>query len=62
MGVARSSYYAVCPARQTTALGEIRAICAAFPAYGYRRVGAELRHRGLVVNAKRCGGSCASRA
>jgi putative transposase len=59
MGVARSSYYAAAsgaPAGAPDAaaiLGEIRAICAASPAYGYRRVGAELRHRGLVVNAKK---------
>ena len=44
MGVARSSFYAV---------AEVRAISAAFPAYGYRRVGAEVRHRGLVVNGKK---------
>ena len=24
-----------------------------FEAYGYRRVGAELRHRGMVVNSKK---------
>ena len=29
------------------------AICDEFEAYGYRRVGAELRHRGIVVNAKK---------
>ena len=55
MGVARSSCYAV-PAtkpEETALLAEIAAICAGFPAYGYRRVGAELRHRGLVVNAKK---------
>ena len=32
---------------------EVEAIREAFPAYGYRRVGAELRHRGLVVNSKK---------
>jgi putative transposase len=55
MGVAQSSYYAVPAAKpdETPLLAEIGAICAAFPAYGYRRVGAELRHRGLVVNAKK---------
>ena len=29
------------------------AICDEFEAYGYRRVGAELRHRGIVVNSKK---------
>jgi putative transposase len=55
MGVARSSCYAAPTAKpeETALLAEIRAICADFPAYGYRRVGAELRHRGLVVNAKK---------
>jgi putative transposase len=55
MGVARSSFYAVASGAPdaTAIVGEVRAICAAFPAYGYRRVGAELRHRGLVVNAKK---------
>ena len=32
---------------------EMKAICDEFEAYGYRRVGAELRHRGMVVNAKK---------
>ena len=55
MGVARSSFYAVASGAPdaTAIVAEIRAICAACPAYGYRRVGAELRHRGLVVNAKK---------
>ena len=64
MGVARSSCYAV-PAtkpEETALLAEIAAICAGFPAYGYRRVGTELRHRGLIVNAKKLRRSCASRA
>jgi putative transposase len=29
------------------------AICDEFEAYGYRRVGAELRHRGMAVNSRR---------
>jgi putative transposase len=55
MGVARSSFYAVSSGApdETAIVAAIRAIRAAFPAYGYRRVGAELRHRGLVVNAKK---------
>jgi transposase InsO family protein len=28
-------------------------VCDEFEAYGYRRVGAELRHRGMVVNSKK---------
>jgi putative transposase len=52
MGVPRSSYYAVPQAKpaEDEALAEIRAVAEACPAYGYRRVGAELRHRGRVVN------------
>ena len=55
MGVARSSFYAVSSGApdETAIVAEIRAICADFPAYGYRRVGAELRHRGLMVNTKK---------
>ena len=54
MGVPRSSYYAA-PAEpaEDPALPEIRAIAEACPAYGYRRIGAELRHRGKVVNSKK---------
>ena len=55
MGVPRSSYYAEPAAKpsEDPILAEIRAIAEACPAYGYRRVGAELRHRGQVVNAKK---------
>jgi putative transposase len=55
MGVPRSSYYARSKARSAAdvVVGEIRAIAEACPAYGYRRVGAELRHRGHVVNSKK---------
>jgi putative transposase len=34
-------------------VAQIRAITDAFECYGYRRVGAGLRHRGHVVNAKK---------
>ena len=56
MGVPRSSYYAA-PAGAAGRPGtaEIRAIAEACPAYGYRRIGAELRHRGKAVNSKRFG-------
>jgi putative transposase len=54
LGVARSSYY-----RQPYSVrdGELRIaiteVCEQFPCYGYRRVTAELRRRGWVVNRKR---------
>jgi len=54
-GAARSTYYDA-PAVKADD-GEIVAamatICDEFEAFGYRRVGAELRHRGMVVNSKR---------
>ena len=55
MEVARSSFYAEPAPRPADGaiLARITAICDEYPAYGYRRVGAELRHRGLVVNAKK---------
>ncbi|MFW5661589.1 MAG: IS3 family transposase, partial [Oceanicaulis sp.] len=55
MGVARSSYYAEPEGKPDDAaiLGEIRAITDVFESYGYRRVGAELRRRGHIVNAKK---------
>ena len=34
-------------------VANITAICDQFEAYGYRRVGAELRIRGMVVNSKK---------
>ena len=55
MGIARSTYYAQ-PAAETADAGivaEMKAICDEFEAYGYRRVDAELRHRGHVVNSKK---------
>lgn len=54
MGVARSSYYVAPAAKPEDAiLAEVRAIAEAWPAYGYRRIDAELRHRGQVVNSKK---------
>jgi putative transposase len=55
MGLPRSTYYDA-PAievDETQIVARIAAICDEFEAYGYRRVGAELRHQGLVVNAKK---------
>ena len=54
MGLPRSTYYDAPPGRLTTLIvANITAICDEFEAYGYRRVGAELRHRGMVVNSKK---------
>jgi putative transposase len=55
MGLARSTFYATSPEKPSAAelVAEIRAITDEFECYGYRRVGAELRHRGIVVNAKK---------
>src|SRR4051794_32967777 len=54
MGVARSTYYGAPPAnRDAESLSLIEAICEEFEAYGYRRVTAELRHQGHLVNSKR---------
>ena len=55
MGVARSSYYAEPEdePQDVEIVAEIRAITDEFEGYGYRRVDAELRHRGYTVNAKK---------
>ena len=54
MGMPRSTYYAAPEARLSDdeIVAEMRAITDEFECYGYRRIGAELRHRGLVVLAK----------
>ena len=55
MGLSRSTYYDA-PAVQADdreIVAAMSTICDEFEAYGYRRVGAELRHRGLVVNSKK---------
>jgi len=55
MGLSRSTYYDVpsLPTDDVALVATMRAICDEFEAYGYRRVGAELRHRGIVVNSKK---------
>jgi putative transposase len=55
MELPRSTYYATPQEKPSDAdlVAEIRAITDEFECYGYRRVGAELRHRGHVVNAKK---------
>lgn len=55
MGLPRSTFYAVPKAKPSDEeiVAEIRVITDAFECYGYRRVTAELRHRGHGVNAKK---------
>jgi putative transposase len=55
MGIGRSTFYNTPDARASDAIivAEMKTICDEFEAYGYRRVGAELRHRGIVVNSKK---------
>ncbi len=55
MDIARSSFYAEPAAKSddATIIAEIRAITDEFEGYGYRRVDAELRHRGFIVNSKK---------
>ena len=55
MGIARSTFYDTADVRSSdvTVVAEMKAICDEFEAYGYRRIDAELRHRGMVVNAKK---------
>jgi len=55
MGLARSSFYDASPASLSTddIVVRISAICDEFECYGYRRVGAALRHQGVVVNSKK---------
>jgi putative transposase len=55
MDVPHSTFYAAPAGKPSDAeiVAEIRAITDIFECYGYRRVGAELRHRGRVVNAKK---------
>jgi putative transposase len=55
MGLPRSTFYDA-PAVQADdaeIVARITTICEEFKAYGYRRVGAELRHQGLIVNGKK---------
>jgi putative transposase len=55
MGISRSTYYEQpISAQDDTAIVEaIAAICEEFENYGWRRVRAELRHRGMAVNHKK---------
>jgi putative transposase len=55
MGIGRSTFYDTPDARASEAIivAKMKTICDEFEAYGYRRVDAELRHRGMVVNTKK---------
>lgn len=55
MGLPRSTFYDA-PVTRLDGLdivARMRTICDEFEAYGYRRVGAELRHQGVIVNHKK---------
>lgn len=55
MGLPRSTFYDApeIDASDDAIVVAINAICADSESYGYRRVGAALRHQGLVVNGKK---------
>lgn len=55
MGLPRSTFYDAATKRTDDAeiVARITEICEEFECYGYRRVGAELRHQGIVINAKK---------
>jgi putative transposase len=55
MGLSRSTFYDMKPAAldDGDVLARISTICDEFECYGYRRVGAALRHQGIVVNGKK---------
>jgi putative transposase len=55
MGLPRSTYYDAPSMKADDAelVANMTAICDEFEAYGYRRVAAELRHQGIVVNSKK---------
>ena len=55
MSLPRSTFYdkPATPADEAEIVARMRAICDEFESYGYRRVGAALRHQGIVVNSKR---------
>lgn len=55
MGIGRSTFYDMPDVRASdaTIVAQMKMICDEFEAYGYRRVDAELRHHGIIVNAKK---------
>src|SRR5262245_13831724 len=56
MGLARSTYYdepEIQPIDEARLVEQIKEVCAEWPAYGYRRVTAELHGEGRIVNHKK---------
>ena len=56
MGLARSTYYdepELQPIGGARLVEQIKGVCAEWPAYGYRRVTAELHDEGRIVNHKK---------
>ena len=55
MGIPRSTFYdePSIAAGDFEIVAAVTAICDEFESYGYRRVGAALRHQGIVVNSKK---------
>jgi putative transposase len=55
MGLSRSTFYdkPSSPADNAAIVAAMIEICDEFESYGYRRVDAELRHRGMAVNSKK---------
>ena len=56
MGFARSTYYDELkgqPIEEERLMTQIAEICAEFPRYGYRRITAQLREDGIIVNHKK---------
>lgn len=55
MGLPRSTYYDVLgiPVDDPEIVSRVHAVCDECATYGYRRVGAALRHQGIVVNSKK---------
>jgi len=55
MGLPRSTYYDAPSLKADDAeiVATMIAICDECETYGYRRAGAELRHRGIIVNSKK---------
>jgi putative transposase len=56
MGLARSTYYdepEIQPIGEARLVEQIKEVCAEWPAYGYRRVTAELHGEGHIVNHKK---------
>ncbi|WP_428489836.1 IS3 family transposase [Rhodopila sp.] len=55
MSLPCSTFYDAAPvaASPDDVVTRMRAICDEFECYGYRRLGAALRHQGIVVNGKR---------